>query len=1133
MPSDDRLNLSRTSRTAFGMIDRFPEVFRRIRSRNRTGGSTPRLNEQLEVAIVEDDLRLRFAFHPSVTASALHLCVKDRKDVPLLTLPLDGANAGAATLSLGECAAALLATLHDSDAQQVPGSPSTTDDRYKVIGRLYIDVERPGRLDPDMREQARIQLGNFADTSIPVSIPRPVGDDVLTVFAGRRLTVDLVVASEESFPSTYSRVVRWKRSRSSVGVIAELSTGSFALESADLVLQGRKFGERLVVPLEIMPIRDGARSTVRFTYRLSAKIPRDLVPEQLSLPDRLDAHIECRYEGHENEQLVALRRLAPLAQLTLPTILSKSASAQQGGELRAYQTFKARSLAFEFTPVEPDAISRIRWAPALSALATLTRRRNIWIVGERAETAQENGLELFRYLRDAHPEIESYYVISRDSPDLERVLELGNVLFKGSRQHVGAMLRARRIFSSHHAEYLFPAHSSAFERSVRAPRVFMQHGVMGTKNMVANYGFDAPEFGAEAFLVSSQREFEMITSDFGWPADRVFITGLSRFDRLFTESKARPVDEVVLVMPTWRDWLQRQEGFLDSEYYERWNELLTSDEFLGFLSTNSLTAELYLHSNMQAFVDAFDGPDLDERIRIVRPGDASVQDLLIRSKVMITDYTSAALDFSFLDKQVVYYQFDRSKFIGPKGSHFMLDEELPGFICFGQAAVIDALQQTQQSGFAIQPDHRTRASNLLAYRDTNARERIVHVGQGHLRAPRRRSRYSGHWQRGVNKVRRTRTYRRAGQRVYDLGRLLPTLRPLVVFESNLGRDAGDSPGAIFHSLRLRHPGVKTAWVRQATCPPIEGAENLVKNRLWYYWRLSRATVWISNQNRAIALERPARTFYLQTWHGTPLKRMLHDLDTTVGRDEGYIGRVDHMISQWSALLSPSPWASDRFRSAFQFGGPMLELGYPRNDCLVDGTADTLRKDVVRRLGLSRSQHTVMFAPTFRDDQKTGSRFHFHTDLDLTRLSDETEGRYHLLLRAHPIVSLRGFLPGAWRNVTSGYDTQELLCATDILITDYSSTMFDFLNLRRPMILFVPDLDRYRDETRGFYLDFESMAPGPLCRTTDEVLTYLNEPELLEAWDEQRELLRAQFCPRDDGHAADRVADYLAQTCGWV
>lgn len=87
MPSDDRLNLSRTSRTAFGMIDRFPEVFRRIRSRNRTGGSTPRLNEQLEVAIVEDDLRLRFALHPSVTASALHLCVKDRKDVPLLTLP--------------------------------------------------------------------------------------------------------------------------------------------------------------------------------------------------------------------------------------------------------------------------------------------------------------------------------------------------------------------------------------------------------------------------------------------------------------------------------------------------------------------------------------------------------------------------------------------------------------------------------------------------------------------------------------------------------------------------------------------------------------------------------------------------------------------------------------------------------------------------------------------------------------------------------------------------------------------------------------------------------------------------------------------------------------------------------------
>ena len=129
-------------------------------------------------------------------------------------------------------------------------------------------------------------------------------------------------------------------------------------------------------------------------------------------------------------------------------------------------------------------------------------------------------MALFEYLREAHPEIDARYVITRDSPDLARVADDPNIVMFGSRRHVESALAAQRILGSHHSEYLLPVRGPRFERNVKATRVFLQHGVMGTKNMVANYGYAAPGFTADAFIVSSERERRMIEDDFGWPSRR-------------------------------------------------------------------------------------------------------------------------------------------------------------------------------------------------------------------------------------------------------------------------------------------------------------------------------------------------------------------------------------------------------------------------------------------------------------------------------------------------------------------------------------------------------------------------------------------------------------------------------------
>ena len=240
-----------------------------------------------------------------------------------------------------------------------------------------------------------------------------------------------------------------------------------------------------------------------------------------------------------------MRRLAPRGHLVTPTsVFSDSVHA---GEFRAYLTFKAYSLAFEFRPLDTDMTSaRTPWRSG-KVLRWRTRGRPVWVVGERPEATRDTGIALYEYLRDTHPEIDARYVITGDSPDRDRLAGDPGALLFGSREHVESMLSARRI--SGLAPQRVPAARQGTEvRTQRqGDRVFLQHGVMGTKNMVANYGYSAPGFTADVFVVSSEREREMIEEDFGWPARRVVVTGLSRHDRLFAPG---PPQRRILVMPT-------------------------------------------------------------------------------------------------------------------------------------------------------------------------------------------------------------------------------------------------------------------------------------------------------------------------------------------------------------------------------------------------------------------------------------------------------------------------------------------------------------------------------------------------------------------------------------------------------
>jgi CDP-glycerol glycerophosphotransferase len=231
------------------------------------------------------------------------------------------------------------------------------------------------------------------------------------------------------------------------------------------------------------------------------------------------------------------------------------------------------------------------------------------------------------------------------------------------------------------------------------------------------------------------------------------------------------------------------------------------------------------------------------------------------------------------------------------------------------------------------------------------------------------------------------------------------------------------------------------------------------------------------------------------------------------------------------LLSPNPFSTPILKQAFRFSGEILESGYPRNDVLAAGDGSAAAATARERLGLPPGKKVVMYAPTWRDNQYYASgRYRFDLRLDLERAWQELGDEYIVLIRGHHHMAddvPSGIRPGFVLNVTAYPDISELFLVSDALITDYSSMMCDFAVTGKPMVFYTYDLEDYRDNLRGFYLDFEAEVPGPLLATSDEVIGALADLDAVAASYRSRyEAFAAKFCSLDDGKAGARVCDRI-------
>jgi CDP-glycerol glycerophosphotransferase len=342
--------------------------------------------------------------------------------------------------------------------------------------------------------------------------------------------------------------------------------------------------------------------------------------------------------------------------------------------------------------------------------------------------------------------------------------------------------------------------------------------------------------------------------------------------------------------------------------------------------------------------------------------------------------------------------------------------------------------------------------------------------------------------------------------------------PLVVFDSWRGAYS-DNPRAISEALHEHRPALPQFWVARDEVAALipDWADRARPGTAAHLRALGAASHVVTNVEMPGYFRKRPGTQYIQTWHGTPLKRVAFDVaDLKFTPTDRYLARFAADVERWDLLLSPNAFSTDVFRRSFRYDGPVLESGYPRNDVLLSPAAESVRASVRHHLGIEGQ--AVLYAPTWRDSLT------FDLQLDPGRL--RKDGRV-LLLRSHHVARID--IPAEHADwvvdVSDHPDIRELYLAADVLVTDYSSSLFDFAATRKPIILFTYDLEHYRDDLRGLNLDLEAAAPGPVVRTNEALAAALDDLLALSARHARDyDRFTERFCALDDGHAAERVIE---------
>ncbi|MFF4348982.1 CDP-glycerol glycerophosphotransferase family protein [Streptomyces sp. NPDC001530] len=345
---------------------------------------------------------------------------------------------------------------------------------------------------------------------------------------------------------------------------------------------------------------------------------------------------------------------------------------------------------------------------------------------------------------------------------------------------------------------------------------------------------------------------------------------------------------------------------------------------------------------------------------------------------------------------------------------------------------------------------------------------------------------------------------------------------LAVYCAYWGRGYTCNPAAIHAKARELAPHIRSVFLVEPDAVDAlpNGIDYAVIGSRRYWEVLARAKYLINNANFADGVVKRPGSVHVQTQHGTPLKKMGVDQSTypVVAAATGSFTKLLSRVDRWDYNLSSNRHSTQMWERAFPGSYEALEYGYPRNDVYYTATADDVAR-MRERLGVPEGRTALLYAPTHRD-YSTG----FEARLDLEAFCEEIGEDFVVLLRAHYFYDEGAARRSSGRiiDVTGHRSSEDVCLAADALITDYSSIMFDYANLDRPIVVYADDWEVYR-ETRGVYFDVMEAPPGPVARTPHELARVFTEGSYADpASRALRAQFRERFCQFDDGRAAERV-----------
>ncbi len=403
-------------------------------------------------------------------------------------------------------------------------------------------------------------------------------------------------------------------------------------------------------------------------------------------------------------------------------------------QMMADVAFAARPRALRQVAVDLVRQWRERgvWADRILRLATLPLRAGgpIWLIGERTDTAQDNGRAFFQHVRTRYPKRRAYYVIKRDAPNAVNVLRYGNVVWHDSLRHRILALQADALIASHSIDrYLLPRAWATKEYRahlawrIGSKRIYLKHGVLGVRTLA----FELSKQGLDIVVASGKPEADYMRGILGYDR-QIKQTGLPRYDLLVP----RPPERVIVLMPTWRQYLVPPRGatdapdtFTGSNYERFFRELLAHPRLHAALERHDYTLEFYPHYNIDPYYRGAQSPH--PRIRTSSFRDREVKDALIDCSLFITDWSSVVFDAAYLGRAIIHAPFDEEEYLWGHYGEGWFDVDVLGFgpVARDVGSLVGYIERYLANGCAREPEYTARVREVFVHTDQGNSERVV------------------------------------------------------------------------------------------------------------------------------------------------------------------------------------------------------------------------------------------------------------------------------------------------------------------------------------------------------------------------------------------------------------------------